>query len=86
MGSLSKFLAENKHDRAWRGGTPCRTCAHKQARAINADMQEFAKAREDGHEMPWAVFYRKRLAPLYGLRLNMTAVMRHVRECLSIKA
>lgn len=84
--SVEEFLRTTKRDPNWRGGQRCRTCVHKQADAINRELRVFAKAKEAGHEMPWARFIRDRLRVVYGLPLVHTAVLRHVRDCLGVKS
>lgn len=81
-----KKLLEQPVGRSCRGGVPCSTCAHKQIRAINADIGEFAKARAEGHELPWSAFFRAYLRPEFGIKLGDDAIMKHVRRCLGEKA
>lgn len=82
--SMSQFLQANKYDRHWRGGVICSVCRHKQVKKINEDLREFARAKLAGHAMPWAVFQRKRLIPLYDLRVGVNSILKHVRTCLEI--
>lgn len=82
--SVEEFLKAKKRDPRWRGGSQCMTCTHPKAQAINGELRVFAKAKKDGHEMPWARFFRDRLREVYGLNLAHTAVMRHVHDCLRI--
>lgn len=61
------------------------TCTHVNAAAIDRELRVFAKAKADGHEMPWARFIRDRLREVHGLNVVSTAVMRHVRDCMGIR-
>ena len=83
--SMTQFLRENRFDPHWRGGVVCSICKHKQAKAVDADLREFAAAKRAGHVMPWAVFQRKRLAPLYEIRIGVNAILKHVRKCLGVE-
>lgn len=82
--SVEEFLKAKTKDRGWLGGTRCATCGHAQAEAINRELRVFAKAKQDGHAMPWKRFFRDRLGPVYGLKVVPTALMRHVRDCLEL--
>jgi hypothetical protein len=61
------------------------TCSHVDAEEINNDLRVFAKAKEAGHQMPWARFLRERIQAVYGLQVVNTAAMRHVRDCMGIR-
>jgi hypothetical protein len=80
--SVDAFLKSNRDDPNWRGGRRCRTCSHQNADQINAELRVFAKAKQNGHEMPWSRFFRDRLLKVYGLKCADTALMRHVRDCM----
>lgn len=45
----------------------------------------FAEAKKAGHAMPWARFFKDRLAVVYKLNAVSTAIMRHVRDCLELR-
>jgi hypothetical protein len=83
--SVGAFLEHNRLDKRWRGGQPCRTCSHVESKKINEEIRYFAKAKEDGHQMPWSRFFRDYITPVYGLNIVNTALMRHVHECLGLR-
>lgn len=83
--TLAEFLDANRSDPRWRGGQPCATCSHNEAKAINAEIRAFADAKQAGHLMPWSRFFRDRLTPVYGLHAVHTAILRHVRDCLELR-
>lgn len=82
--SIEEYLRTKKHDPSWRGGRRCQTCEHAKSADINRELRVFAKAKSDGHEMPWSRFYRDRLREVYGIRLSNAALTRHVQECLEL--
>lgn len=82
---LQEMLRQTPNPR-WKGGIPCRTCAHKRAAEINADLRAFAAAKRRGHPMPWSALLREHLLPEYKLELNCTSLRNHVTRCLGIKA
>lgn len=83
--SMRELLAMPS-DRRWRGGVACATCAHKRAKEINQDIDEFRKAKEAGHPMPWSKFIELRLRPEYGLTVKTGAIQSHIRSCRGIEA
>lgn len=85
MNRKLKDLLRKAPDARWKGGVPCRTCAHKRAEEINVDLRAFAAAKRKGHQMPWSALLRDHLTPEYKLELNATSLRNHVQRCLGVK-
>lgn len=83
--SVGDFLAQNRLNKRWRGGQPCRTCSHTKSTKINEELRYFAKAKAEGHQMPWSRFFRDYIKPTYRLDIVDTAMMRHVHDCLGLR-
>lgn len=68
-----------------KSGYRCSTCDSKHAEAIEADVRELAKLREEGQRVTLRWFVEVHLREEYGLKVGREAVRRHILDHLKLK-